>query len=50
MDEARELATYGDQFVALADPAPDDLALITEVRTRHTEVWCRSGTGLPAPG
>jgi TIGR03089 family protein len=29
MDEARELATYGDQFVALAEPAPDDLALIT---------------------
>ena len=30
MDEARELATYGDQFFALADPAPDDLALITD--------------------
>ena len=30
MDEARELATYGDQFVSRADPAPDDLALITE--------------------
>ena len=30
MDEARELATYGDQFAALADPSPDDLALITE--------------------
>jgi uncharacterized protein (TIGR03089 family) len=30
MDEARELATYGDQFAAVADPAPDDLALITE--------------------
>ena len=30
MDEARELATYADQFAALADPAPDDLALITE--------------------
>ena len=30
MDEAREIATYGDQFVALADPAPDDLALITD--------------------
>jgi uncharacterized protein (TIGR03089 family) len=29
MDEARELATYGDHFAALADPAPDDLALIT---------------------
>ena len=30
MDEARELATYGDQLVAAADPAPDDLALITD--------------------
>ncbi len=30
MDEARELATYGDQFAARADAAPDDLALITE--------------------
>jgi len=30
MDEARELATYGDQFAALADPSPDDVALITE--------------------
>jgi uncharacterized protein (TIGR03089 family) len=30
MDEARELATYGDQFVALADPGPDDLALVTD--------------------
>ena len=30
MDEARELATYGDQFVAVADPDPDDLALINE--------------------
>jgi uncharacterized protein (TIGR03089 family) len=29
MDEARELATYGDQFAAGADPAPDDLAMIT---------------------
>jgi len=29
MDEARELATYGDQFAALADPSPEDLALIT---------------------
>ncbi|MHB1473353.1 MAG: TIGR03089 family protein [Dermatophilaceae bacterium] len=29
MDEARELATYGDQFVARTDPTPDDLALIT---------------------
>jgi uncharacterized protein (TIGR03089 family) len=30
MDEARELATYGDQFAAMADPAPDDLALIAD--------------------
>jgi uncharacterized protein (TIGR03089 family) len=29
MDEARDLATYGDQFAAVADPSPDDLALIT---------------------
>jgi uncharacterized protein (TIGR03089 family) len=34
MDEARELATYADQFVALADPSPDDLALVTEAE--HT--------------
>jgi uncharacterized protein (TIGR03089 family) len=34
MDEARELASYGDQFAAMADPAPHDLALITE--TAHT--------------
>jgi len=39
MDEARELANYGDQFVALADPAPDDLAMITEgVRTPYRNV------------
>jgi len=30
MDEARELATYGDQFVAVAGPAPEDLALIVD--------------------
>lgn len=30
MDEARELATYGDQFVALSEPAADDLALISD--------------------
>ena len=30
MDEARELATYGDQFAALADPSPDDPALLTD--------------------
>ena len=30
MDEARELAAYGDQFTAMADPSPDDLALITK--------------------
>ncbi|MDN5768015.1 MAG: TIGR03089 family protein [Humibacillus sp.] len=27
IDEARELSTHGDQFVALADPEPADLAL-----------------------
>ena len=30
MDEAREMATYGDQFSARVDPTPDDVALITE--------------------
>jgi hypothetical protein len=30
MDEARELATYGDQFSAQVDQTPDDVALITE--------------------
>lgn len=34
MDEARELATYGDTFAARVDPGPDDLALITE--SAHT--------------
>ena len=29
MDEARELATYGDQFAARTDPGLDDVALIT---------------------
>jgi len=39
MDEARELATYGDQFTAAAQPAPDDLALITDdARTAYREV------------
>lgn len=30
MDEARELATYGDSFAALVDPSPDDLAVLSE--------------------
>ena len=30
IDEARELATYGDQFASRADPGPDDVALITQ--------------------
>jgi uncharacterized protein (TIGR03089 family) len=34
MDEARELAAFGDRFAALTDPDPDDLALITD--TAHT--------------
>ena len=39
MDEARELATYGDQFAALAAPTPDDLALITDTaRTTYRSV------------
>lgn len=29
MDEARELATYADQFVALDEPDPDDPALVS---------------------
>jgi uncharacterized protein (TIGR03089 family) len=31
MDEARELATYGDQFVSVTNPTPDDVALITSI-------------------
>ena len=47
MDEARELATYGDQFGALADPSPDDLALISEgERTTYRSVV--PGRGWPA--
>ena len=47
MDEARELATYGDQFGALADPSPDDLALISEgERTTYSRVV--PGRGWPA--
>ena len=42
MDEARELATYGDQFAALADPAPDDLALITDGGTTAYSAVVRS--------
>ena len=39
MDEARELATFGDQLAALADPAADDLALITQAaRTPYRAV------------
>jgi len=30
MDEARELASFGDKFGARADPTADDLALITD--------------------
>lgn len=47
MDEARELATYGDQFAALAEPSPEDLALITssERRTYRDVVPAR---GWPA--
>lgn len=43
MDEARDLATYADQFAALADPAPADLALTTE--GAHTEY----GSVVPQP-
>jgi uncharacterized protein (TIGR03089 family) len=39
MDEARELATYGDQFSAMAEPAPGDLALTTDAaQTAYSDV------------
>lgn len=39
MDEARELATHGDRLVALAEPEPGDLALITDsARTSYDHV------------
>ena len=39
MDEARELATYGDQLVAVSDPASGDLALLTDqARTPYREL------------
>jgi len=39
MDEARDLATYGDQFSALADPSPENLAMITKgERTTYRSV------------
>lgn len=39
MDEARELATYGDHFVPMADPSPENLALITkDARTTYRSV------------
>ena len=47
MDEARELATHGDQLTALADPAPDDLALVT-VRARTPYRSVVPGLGWPA--
>jgi uncharacterized protein (TIGR03089 family) len=44
MDEARELATYGDQLIALTEPAADDLALITEdTHTPYRDVVPRPG-------
>ncbi len=30
VDEARELSTHGDQFAPLADPEPDDVALVVD--------------------
>ena len=30
MDEARDLAAYGDRFVALAEPSPENLAMVTQ--------------------
>jgi len=35
MDEARELATYGDQLVAWAEPRGEDPALVTHDGTLH---------------
>jgi hypothetical protein len=47
MDEARDLATYGDQFSALADPSPENLAMITQgERTTYRSVV--PGRGWPA--
>ena len=47
MDEARDLATYGDQFSALADPSPENLAMITKgERTTYRSVV--PGRGWPA--
>jgi uncharacterized protein (TIGR03089 family) len=44
MDEARELATYGDQFAARTAPAPDDLALVTgDARTAYRDVVRQPG-------
>jgi uncharacterized protein (TIGR03089 family) len=39
MDEARELATYGDWFTAVAEPAPGDPALIVDgVSAAYTDL------------
>ena len=47
MDEARDLATYGDQFSALAGPSPENLAMITKgERTTYRSVV--PGRGWPA--
>ena len=47
MDEARELATYGDQFAALAEPSPENLAMITK-RERATYRSVVPHRGWPA--
>ncbi|MGV1007390.1 MAG: TIGR03089 family protein [Dermatophilaceae bacterium] len=39
VDEARELATYGDRFDAYAEPSPDDVALSTDAgRTAYRDL------------
>jgi uncharacterized protein (TIGR03089 family) len=44
MDEARELATYGDHFATAATPGPDDLALIAPgARTAYSSVVPQAG-------
>jgi len=44
MDEARELATYGDRFAALAEPSPENLAMVTQrERTTYRSVVPQRG-------
>ncbi len=50
MDEARELATYGDQFSARTDPTLDDVALVTDRGRTAYKVLCHNETGQQVPG